>query len=240
MTDDLNFTFTYQTYDNVGIENADISILFSGTPGGISWNIVEIGSGEYSAEFNAFISGTYIVTIAAFEQHYESAFDVFFLVVRDITTNFAVLNGSAVIVSYGQDYKMVLEYTNGSDWGLAGADISIESVVPETGLSWGPTIPEGPGIYSILLTPTITNTFTIIIRASLFNHQVQFVRFTITATAIATSLTVLNTSTSIAFDQNYTVFVHYQSEGYIGLENANVSVQNPPAEVSYTAFEDLG
>ncbi|MGY5879266.1 MAG: hypothetical protein RTV31_03400 [Candidatus Thorarchaeota archaeon] len=240
LTDVFNTTFTYKTADYTGIDNASISIIYSGNTGGISWDLAEHSLGEYSVEFSATLSGTYVVTIAAFKQYYQSASDSFFLVVRDITTNFTVMNGTAGIISYGQDYRMVLSYVNGSGVGLVGADISIESIVPETGLSKGDPVPGAPGIYSILLTPTISNTFTLLVRASLVNHQVQFVRFTITATAIASSLTILNTSSTIAFDQNYTVFVHYQSEYLTGLENANLSIQNPPSEVGHTTFEELG
>lgn len=240
LTDKFNTTFTFETFDFTGIESASISILYSGTPGGISWNYVEKGLGEYSVEFSASISGTYVVTIAAFKQYYQSASDSFFLVVLDISTNLSILNGTAGIVSYGKNYNMVLSYTNGSGFGLAGADIAVESVVPETGLSWGSVIPGAPGIYSLLLTPETTNTFTILVRASLLNHQIQFARFTITATAIASSLTVLNSSTTISFDQNYTVYVYYQSEDFVGLENASISIQNPPAEVEYTEFQELG
>ncbi|MHA1135931.1 MAG: hypothetical protein ACTSSE_05535 [Candidatus Thorarchaeota archaeon] len=240
LTDLFNTTFTYETLDYTGIESASISILYSGTPGGISWDLVEKGLGEYSVEFSASLSGTYVVTIAAFKQYYQSASDSFFLVVRDISTNFTILNGTAGIVSYGKDYNLFLSYTNGSAFGLEGADISIESVVPETGLSWGSVIPDEPGIYSILLTPEYSNTFTILLRASLLNHQVQFARFTITATAIASSLTVLNTSTTIAFDQDLTVYIQYQDEDLFGLENATIFIQNPPSEVGFTPFEELG
>lgn len=240
LTDIFNTSFTFKTIDDDGVENASISILVSGTPGGVSGTFAETGLGEYSVEFSASLSGTYVVTIAGFKQYYQSASDSFFLVVRDITTNFTSLNGSAGIVSFGQDYQLFLQYTNGSGWGLDGADIVIESVVPETGLSWSTTVSEGSGMYSILLTPESSNTFTVLIKASLLNHQVQFLRFTITATAIATSLTILNTSTAIAFDQDYTVYIYYQSENLTGLPGASLSVQNPPAEVSYTAFEDLG
>ncbi len=240
LTDVFNTTFTYKTFDDIGIESADISILYSGISGGLSWNLVEKSLGDYNVEFSATTSGTYVVTIIAFEQYHQSASDSFFLVVRDISTNFTSFNGTAGIVSFGNDYRLVMSYTNGSDFGLTGANISIESVVPETGLSWSTTIPGGPGNYSIVLTPQTPDTFTILLKASLLNHQVQFVRFTITATAIASSLTVLNTSTTIAFDQEYTVYVRYQGEGSIGLENANLSIQNPPSTIGFTAFEDIG
>ncbi len=243
LTDVLNTTFTYKTLDLTGIESASISILYSGTPGGISWDLIEKGSGDYNVEFSASLSGTYVVTIAAFKQYHQSASASFFLVVRDITTNFIVLNGTAGIVSYNQTYRVALSYTNGSGYGLEGADIAVESAVPEVGLSWGSVTAGGNGIYSIVLTPEEPNTFTILVRASLLNHQVQFVRFTITATAIASSLIVLNSSTTISYDQNYTVYVYYksyQSEYFVGIENANVSIQNPPSEVVYTPFEELG
>jgi len=106
LTDVFNTTFTYETIDEIGIENAAISILYSGTPGGVSWNLVEKSLGEYSVEFSASLSGTYVITIAAFMQYYQSASDSFFLVVRDISTNFTVLNGTAGIVSFGNDYHL--------------------------------------------------------------------------------------------------------------------------------------
>ncbi len=240
LTDVLNTSFTYKTFDETGIENASISILYTGNPGGISWDLAQIGLGEYSVEFSATVSGTYVVTIAAFKQYYQSASASLFLVVNDITTNLTVLNGTAGIVGYGSDYRLVLSYTNGTGYGLSSANVSIESVTPETGLSWDSTVAGDPGFYSILLTPETSNTFTVLVKASLFNHQVQFATFTITATAIATSLTVLNTSTTISFDQNYTVFVLYQTEELVGIENADLSLQNPPTGISYTLFEELG
>lgn len=234
-------TFSYSDYYGVGIPDANASIEFSGIADGITWGeLNHLGGGDYSIEFTAVYSGSYVVTIDAFKQYYESASDSFYILVRDITTNFTVLNGTAGIVSYGNDYNLILSYTNGTGWGIEDANITIESVVPETGLSWGTVTPGDPGIYSIVLTPGTSNTFTILVRASKPNHQVQFVSFTITATAIASSLTVLNASTTISFDQNYTVYMYYQSEDLIGLEYATLSVQNPPTEVSFTSFIELG
>ena len=239
LTDTFNTTFSYRTSNDIGIENAATSVVYTGPSGGISWDIDEKGYGDYSIEFNAALSGTYVVTIGAFKESFQSASDSFFLVVRDITTNFTVLNGTAGIVSYGKEYKIVMSYTNGSGFGLADADVSIESVVPETGLSWGLTQQGEPGIYSIVFTPETSNTFTLLIRASLLNHQLQFSTFTITATAIPSTLTVLNSSSTISFDQNYTVFLHYKSEDFVGLENATLSIQNPSSIVGSTDFIDL-
>ncbi|MGY5859122.1 MAG: hypothetical protein RTU63_07120 [Candidatus Thorarchaeota archaeon] len=240
LTDVFNTTFAYRTNTNIGIEDASISIVYTGPSGGISWELAEKSDGDYSVAFSAALSGTYVVTIAALKENFQSASDSFFLVVRDITTNFTLMNGSAGIVSYGDDYNIVMSYTNGSGFGLTDANISIESVVPETGISWNTTQQGIPGIYSILLTPEASNTFTVLIQASLLNHQTQFVIFTITATAIASSLTVLNASTAISFDQDYAVYVYYQSEALVGLENANLTIQNPPTEITHTDFEELG
>ncbi|TFG32382.1 hypothetical protein EU527_10290 [Candidatus Thorarchaeota archaeon] len=239
LTDSHNTIFRYESVNGTGIEEAEIEIIYSGNPGMLNWEWEEIGFGNYSAVFSASKSGTYLVTIAGFKQYYQSASNSFFLVVREITTNFTVLNGTAGVVSYGGEYRLVVSYTNGSGYGLAGAEISVESVVPATGLTYDAPVDETTGIYSIMLHPTTANTFTILLRASLENHQTLFALFTITATAIASSLTLLNASTSVSLDQSYTVYLLYQSETYIGLEGATLSIQNPPSGVSFSAFEDL-
>ncbi|MBE0527538.1 MAG: hypothetical protein IH631_11395, partial [Candidatus Thorarchaeota archaeon] len=48
LTDFLNFTFTYKTFDFIGIEDASISLLISGTPNVLFWSLIEVGSGSYN------------------------------------------------------------------------------------------------------------------------------------------------------------------------------------------------
>jgi hypothetical protein len=241
LTDVFNTTFRFELVNGTGIENAIINITYSGgTLGALSWGYVEIGLGDYSVEFSSTSSGTYLITIAGSKPYHQSDSDAFFLVVQDISTNINCLNGTADLISFGKDYNLFISYTNGTGHGLTGADVSIENVVSDSILTWGPTVDESDGLYSILLTPQAADTFTVLVQANLTNHQTQFVLFTLTSTAIATTLTVLNTSTSISLDQTFTVYVLYQDEDSAGIENATVMIQNPPGGVSFSAVEDLG
>ena len=142
---------------------------------GLTWDLAEPGLGDYSVEFSSTLSGTYLITIAAFKQYHQSASDAFFLVVREISTNITCLNGSADLVSFGNDYRLVVSYTNGTGHGLTGANVTIENVVSDSVFIWGTTVPGSPGIYSILLTPQAADSFTILVQSKLPNHQTQFV-----------------------------------------------------------------
>ncbi len=239
LTDTHTTVFSYQTTDGTGIENAEIKIIYTGTPGMLSWELGIMSQGNYTYTFSAAMSGTYLVTIAAFKQYYQSASNSFFLVVGEITTSFTILNGTAGVVSFGSDYRLVLSYVNGTGYGLENANITVESVVPETGLNFYDPVDETNGLYSMLLHPTTADTFTILLKASLLNHQTLFALFTITATAIPTNLILLNASTSISIDQSYTVYMQYQSDTFEGIEGATLSVQNPSPGVSISDFEDL-
>jgi len=241
----MNEVFTlemeYQLLNGSGILNALFYLDHSGPDGELSWsNFTDYSNGQYSVDIQCTQAATFPITISLNKTFHHTASDSFYLIVNNIETNFTALNGTAGIVEYGSDYRLVVSYTNSTGYGLDGADIAIESIAPESGLSWGSIIPETSGIYSILLTPSTTNTFTLLIKASLLNHQIQYIRFTLTSTEIASNLIILNASAVISFDQNYTVYVQYQSEDFDGLENASLSIQNPPTDVNNTSFEELG
>ncbi|MGQ4911824.1 MAG: hypothetical protein ACP6KW_06590 [Candidatus Thorarchaeota archaeon] len=234
-----NTTFTYEMLNGTGIQGADVEIVHTGPTMGLAWNIVESGEGNYSVEFIPSLSGTYMITIAASLQHYQSASDAFFLNVESIGTELTVLNGTADTVNYGASYELWIHYTNSSGFGLDNASVSVIDLAPETGLSWDSATPRGDGFFSLTLHPDDADTFTLTLRVNLTNHQTQFATFTLTATAIATSLTVLNASTSIAVDQSFDIYFLYQSADLTGLENATLEVQNPRAELVFSDFEDL-
>jgi hypothetical protein len=240
LTDVYSTTFRFEMLNGTGIDGADISIVYTGPSLTLSWEITPVGAGDYGVEFSAGQSGAYLITIAASRDYFQSASDAFFLIVRDISTNMSILNGTAGFISFGKTYRLVVQYTNSSGYGLDGANVTIESVIPETGLSWGTSTPLGDGLFELILDPGEANTFTMLVSAAYPNHQTQFAIFTLTATAIATSLTMLNTSTSISADQTFTVYLHYQTEDLVGLENATLSVQNPPTGLNISEVEDLG
>ncbi|MHA2191657.1 MAG: hypothetical protein ACXAAP_15665, partial [Candidatus Thorarchaeota archaeon] len=170
LTDTYTAEILFETYNGTGIENAIISIVYSGPLSGIQWaNPVESSGGNYSIDFNATLSGTYLITIGASKQYYQSSSSSFFLVVGDISTTLVVLNGTAGIVSFGSDYRLVVHYTNGSGYGLTSADVDVVSSTPAVGLGPVTVTPDGLGYFSMVLSPQIASTYTILIRANLTN-----------------------------------------------------------------------
>jgi hypothetical protein len=239
LTDVYDTTFRYELLNGTGIPNAIINITYSGgTYGALSSNLQDLGGGDYSIEFSSIASGTYLITIAAFKQYYQRATDAFFLVVGAINTTLSSLNGTADTVGFGEDYQLFIRYTNTSGYGLDGASIFIASAHP--GLNTEPAIPHGEGVYSILLTPLVADTFSILLNASLFNHETAFAYFTITGTPIGSSLVVLNSSATVSFDHNFTVYMFYQNEDLVGLENATIEPLNPPLGLIFSNFSSIG
>ncbi|MFW9832782.1 MAG: hypothetical protein ACFFEK_02210, partial [Candidatus Thorarchaeota archaeon] len=236
LTDTYDMPARYQMDNGTGIEGAMFEIIANEA---IDSVVTPIGLGDYSIEFSSTSSGTFLVTVAASKQYHQSDSKTFFLVVREISTNMTSLNSTSALVGFGKDYRLVVSYTNSSGFGLDGANVSVANVVPTTGLTWDTTVPEGNGVYSILLTPTTANTFNILIGASYSNHQTQFLLFTLTTTAIATTLSLLNASTSIALDQNYTLYMIYQDEDSNALENATITTQGTIG-VNLSEFEEVG
>ncbi|MDH4214257.1 MAG: hypothetical protein OEV85_10080, partial [Candidatus Thorarchaeota archaeon] len=95
LTDTYNTTFRFAMLNGTGISDAMINITYSGgMPGALSYHWVDIGLGDYSVEFNSTTSGTYLITIAAFKQYYQSDSSAFFLVIREISTQLTSLNGT--------------------------------------------------------------------------------------------------------------------------------------------------
>ena len=235
LTDTYEMNFRYEMYNGTGIDGATINVYHESN---ITSLITPLGNGNYSLQINATSSGPYLITLDASAQYCQRLSASFLLTVRSITTNFASLNGTGDFVGFGKDYRLFVEYTNGTNYGLAGATVTIAE--HDIGITYGPTQVEAPGIYSILLTPLASGSLAVVVEASLANHQTRQVFFTLTVTAIPSTLTSLNVSTSISVDQNFTVYLRYQDEDLNDLENATIGILNPPQNLTYSLFEDLG
>jgi hypothetical protein len=242
LTDVYNTTFRFAMLNGTGISNAQINITYSGgTPDALLYTLAEQGMGDYSVEFNSTSSGTYVVTIAAFKQYYQSSSDSFFLMISGINTTLSSLNGSADVVGFGHSYKLVVNYTvTNTGVGLPGAQVTIVNIVPATGLSCNSSVYESAGLYSISMIPLVANTFTVLIRADLANYESRFTYFTLTGSATPTTLTVLNASATIPLDQTFTAYLQYQDEELQGLDSADLIIQSAPEGVSFSAFQSLG
>lgn len=236
LTDSYDMLVTYEMLNGTGIEGAVIDVI---APASVNSLVTPLGLGSYKIEFGSTMSGSFLVTIAASKQYHQSSSETFFLIVREISTNITSLNGTSGQVGFGKSFDFLLEYTNSSGFGLDGANVSVFSVIPEIGLTWDTAIPHGSGVYSILFTPIEANTYNIVINASYDNHRTQFLSFVLITTPIATTLSLLNTSASISFDQDFTVYMLYQDEDNNHLENSTITVQEISG-VEVAPFEELG
>ncbi|MFW9849613.1 MAG: hypothetical protein ACFFF4_10740, partial [Candidatus Thorarchaeota archaeon] len=240
ITDTFEAKIHYESYNGTGIENADVNIVYSG-PSGLTWSVPDDeGSGDYSMDFDPQSSGTYLITISASKQYYQTASSYFFLLVGDITTHLDILNGSAKTINFGETFRLILSYYNNTPYGLEGANVSVLSITPSTGLSTSSILDEGGGLYSLILDPQVDDTFTLLFRANLTNHQTQFTTFTLVSNPVPTELIVKNSTTSLQVISNFSLYLRYEGEYSTGITGANLMVLNPPVGLTLSDFEDIG
>jgi hypothetical protein len=230
----LNEVFTvqmdYELLNGTGISGSTIDITHSGPGGGLSWtNFDDDNNGHYSVDIKCDISATYPITITLNKQYHDNVSDSFTLIIRETGASLTSLNGSADIVLFGGNYTLVLEYLNSTGGGLSGADLQVISITPLTGLNHTDFIPIADGYYAITLTPTYAGSFSIVMSASLLNHETKYLTFTLTATGISTILTTLTSTASISIDQNFVVQLRFQDVSLNPIDLATVNVIDPPA-----------
>ncbi len=241
LTDSYLATYHFESYNGTPISGAQLSVIYSGPSGGLSWSTPsDDGSGDYSVQFSSTISGAYLITVAAAREYYQSDSVSFFLSVGEITSHLDILNGTADTVDFGQTYRLVLSYYNNTPTGLDGANVTIVSITPTSGLSASSVADEGSGFYSVILSPQVDDTFTLLFRANLTNHQTQFATFTLVSNPVPTNLLVMNSTTSLQVDSNFSLYLRYVTEGSTGVEGGHLEIIDPPSAVLFSSFEDLG
>ncbi|MHA1483806.1 MAG: hypothetical protein ACTSPR_00640 [Candidatus Thorarchaeota archaeon] len=229
--------FYYEDQYGNFLEGASVNVSVSGPGGGlvVNWSsFIDLGFGNYSISFTTQLSSTYQVTISAEADFYESAKATLLLYVGEISTGLEILNGTAGLVPYGENFSLVMRYTNSTDHGIEDADITIASVTP-SGLNVSASIDEGNGFYSLVLVPLDADDFTILIRANITNYQTQIERFTLSVAPIPTDLHTAsgNSSASAVFGAVYELEVQYATTP------ANVSIDSALIQIEFTSIEEL-
>ncbi|MFO7835577.1 MAG: carboxypeptidase-like regulatory domain-containing protein, partial [Candidatus Thorarchaeota archaeon] len=241
----LNEVYTlnvsYQLSNDTGIEGATISVNYTGPTDGLDIDSpVPQSAGEYQVTMTGKKSGTYVVTVETSKSFHDPQSDSFTLIVEETGTTLTLINGTSCFVRYGNDYRYVVQYKNSSGDGLEGANISIENVEPSSGLEYASTNYVGEGLYSILLTPTDTTTFTILIKATKANHETQYSTFTLTVTEVPTSLTLNATSVTISVQEQFVLGLVFEDETGTPIPGATIVAQNTPAELDFSPVTDYG
>jgi hypothetical protein len=241
----LNEIFTvhmnYDYMNGTGIIGAIANVSHSGPSGGLKWkNFTDYGNGHYSIDFICNISDTYPITVMLMKAYHQSSFDTFTLIIGETGSELQLLNGTADVVLYGNSYRLVVEYRNSTGQGLPGANLQVISATPSSGINYTGFNPISEGYYEITFTPSSAGTFSIVVRASILNHETQYATFTLTATGIPTILTSLPSSTTIAINQTFILQLRFQDESFNTINGATITLVNPPSGLLVSAAVPAG
>ncbi|MHA2378213.1 MAG: hypothetical protein ACXADS_02980 [Candidatus Thorarchaeota archaeon] len=219
----------YEIEGGSGIDGATIHMDYSGPSGGLTLLGQSSSSpGDYSVRMSSSISGTYTVTLTGSKDYHHNESDTFALVVGEIGTDLTLANGTADFTSLGTTYRLVLRYANSTNHGLAGADVGVVDVTPNSGLVYEDATYSVDGYYSILLDSVSARTFTLVIKANLTNHETLYTTFTITVSEIPTVFVVDASTASITVGQSHTIQFMFQDDQSNGLEGASIFALSPP------------
>ena len=150
------------------------------------------------------------------------------------------MNGTADVVQYGEDYQLVVEYRNSTGQGLSSANLQIISINPISGITYAGFTPIHDGFYEITLTPVASGTYSIVVSASLLNHETQYVTFTLTVSGIPTILTSLPSSKTVAINQTFTLQLLFQDDEFHTINSSTIILINPPTGLIYSSVVPIG
>ncbi|MHA2069943.1 MAG: hypothetical protein ACXABY_36730, partial [Candidatus Thorarchaeota archaeon] len=220
---------------STGIAGATVSVL--NPPAGLSFVIAELSGGLYNVSITALAPGTYQIALKASTNNYLNSTLGYTVIVRGFASNLIRLNGTADFVYFGDTYRLVVQFTNSTGFGLIGADVEVIDIVPAVGLITGATIDEGIGFYSIEITAGSAGIFTILLKANLTDFDTQFASFALTVREIPTILTLDDSGVTISVDQSHIVQITFRDESLNGLVGATIIVLNPPSGLAHSMSE---
>ncbi|MFX0054355.1 MAG: hypothetical protein ACFFAD_05450 [Candidatus Hermodarchaeota archaeon] len=231
----------YELKSGAGVDGATIQMNYTGPQGGLQLlGQSTTGPGDYSINITSSKSGTYTVIITASKAFHYSNSDSFTLIVGEVGTILISLNGTSDVSQMGEPYRLVVQYRNSTGYGLAGANVSVTSINPASGLNAGLSTDEGNGYYSIVLTSSTARTYTLFINANMTNHVSRIIAFTITVIEIPTVLTADSAGTTLSVGDSQSVELSFRDESSTGIPGATISVLNPPAGLSFQIAELSG
>jgi hypothetical protein len=241
----LNEIFTvqlsYELLNGTGVAGALPTVTHTGPQEGLSWHsFIDNSNGFYSLDIVCNTSDIYEVTITLSKPFHYNTSDSFTLIIGETGSALELLNGTSDLVLYGDSYRLVVEYRNSTGQGLLGANLQVVAVTPTTGLTYTNFTPISGGQYEIILTPGLAGTFSIVIRASILNHETQYATFTLTASGIPTILTSLPSSAQIAVDRSFTIQLEFLDESLNPIDLATITIVYHPTGLNISDVFPLG
>ncbi len=232
---------SYELSNGTGVPGAQPVFIFSGPAEGLLWyNFNDSDNGLYSIDIICNVSATYGITITMSKPYYYNTTDSFTLIIGETGSEMELLNGTADLVLFGEAYRLVVEYRNSTGHGLPGADLQIMTVTPDTGLTYGNFTSLGNGYYEVTFTPSSAGTFSIVIGASIVNHESQYTTFTLTVSGIPTILTSIPSTKTVAVNQSFILQLRFWDESHNPIDSAIITVINPPTGITISAASWVG
>ncbi|TFF94960.1 hypothetical protein EU546_04200 [Candidatus Thorarchaeota archaeon] len=224
-----NLTMRYARTDDSGVQDASFSVYYSGPTEGLSW--VETPNqdiGNYTVEFTGTKSGIYEVDVVFSKYAHEDAQTSFLFIIGELGSILTLLNGTSQSIEYGSTFDLYMRFENTTGYGLENASIVVQSTNGDDPISIGEVSDLGDGLYSVQLYPRQTDTFSILIEASVLNHETQFETFALTVADIDMALTYEVSASTIAIGRNITANLYLTDESLSPVEDALVEFIDPP------------
>jgi 5-hydroxyisourate hydrolase-like protein (transthyretin family) len=203
-------------------------------------NFIDNNNGLYSLDIVCNTSDSYEITIILTKPYHYNTSDSFILIIGETGSELELLNGTADVTLFGDSYRLVVEYRNSTGHGLSGADLQIVTVTPDTGLIYGSFTPMGGGFYEITFDSSSAGTFSIVIGASIINHESQYTTFTLTVSGIPTILTSIPSTKTVAVNQSFVLQLRFWDESLNPIDSAIITVINPPTGITISAASWVG
>ncbi len=225
-----SITARYTRMDNSGVEDANLSIYYSGPTDGLQWEAVPAGgNGNYTIEFTGVKSGIYSIDVLFSKYVHEDAQTSFLLLVGELGSELTLLNGTSQSIEYGESFQLFLFFENATGYGLENATVTAQSTYGDDPITIDDVIDLREGYYSVSITPSDTMTFTIVIEAFLVNYETQFATFTLTVTEIEMTLTYDISASSIAIGRNVTATLELLDRNSEPVSGALLEFIDPPS-----------
>ncbi|MHA1494589.1 MAG: COG1470 family protein [Candidatus Thorarchaeota archaeon] len=241
----LNEIFTvqldYDLLNGTGVSGAMPTVTYTGTQNGLTWqNFIDNNNGQYLLDVMCNTSDIYEVTITLSRPFHYNISDSFTLIIGETGSELELLNGTAAVTLFEDDYRLVLEYRNSTGQGLSGADLQVLSMTPATGLVNGSFTHMYDGFYEVIFTSTSAGTYSIVIGASIVNHETQYTTFTLTVSGIPTILTSIPSTKTVAVNESFTLQLRFWDQYYTPIDSAIISTINAPSGISISNVTPTG
>jgi len=179
---------------------------------------------EVGLDTSVLASGDSIVIVNASLPYYDIA-SCTFLVRLMFTDNNLNLFQATGEVGLGEPFLAEFEFTDRYGAAIENSNVSVVYTGPPTGLNLGNVSDLGSGNYSLLITPAISGTYTIVVSAFTDHHRVAKDTLFLNVGSLSSNLILLNGSAAIIdFGVPFRLVVRYTNWTGDGLAGADVSI----------------